>query len=70
MAGIGPEGEPSRDALPAFQGKRSEQADPQQGRPADALQPPVFQEGQSWQDRSHEELVMAFRQAIWQKNET
>jgi hypothetical protein len=64
MAGFGPEGERPRDAFPISQHNTPEQADPQQGRPADSPLAPIMRERQGWQERPHEELVAAFRQAI------
>jgi hypothetical protein len=64
MGGVGPEGEPPRDAFPISQHKRPEQAEPQQGKPADASMVPDLQEQQGWIERSNAVLVAAFRQAI------
>jgi hypothetical protein len=64
MAGFGPEGERPRDAFPISQHKRPEQAEPQQARPAASPLAHGSQEQWSWQERPHEELVAAFRQAI------
>ena len=69
MAGFGNEGERTGDALPTFQSHQTEQAKPQQGSPADAPQPPVFPEGHSWQERSHDAFVAGFRNAIQQEQQ-
>jgi hypothetical protein len=69
MAGIGPEGEPPRDPRTSSQSQRPEPAEPQQGRPADFSLAPSQPDQRGWQDRSHEELVAGFREAIRQKKQ-
>jgi hypothetical protein len=63
MAG-GIEGERPRDARTPAQSQQQEHADPRQGRPADSPLAPARQEQPYGEERSHEALVAAFRQAI------
>jgi hypothetical protein len=56
-----------RGELSPFTTRPQQQAESQQGRPADSSLTPLIREPQSGEERSHEQLVEAFRNAIRRK---